>query len=45
MFAGFVDQSTEYDWPLVLTAMPPAPVVNETSGAVQGRTARRQMRT
>src|SRR5687768_18144853 len=42
MFAGFVDQSTEYDWLAVLTAI--APDGNVTSGTAQERTATRQMR-
>src|SRR5574339_457060 len=42
MFAGFVDQSTEYDLAVVLTAMSPG--ANVTSGVLQGRTATRQMR-
>src|SRR5215204_4074221 len=43
MFAGFVDQSTEYDWLAVLTAI--APDGNVTSGTAQGRAATRQIRT
>jgi hypothetical protein len=44
MFAGFVDQSTEYDWPAVFTAMVPAAEGYVTSGAAQGSAEMRQMR-
>jgi len=42
MLVGFVDQSTEYDWPAVFTAM--VLEGNVTSGLEQGSAATRQIR-
>jgi hypothetical protein len=42
MLVGFVDQSTEYDWPAVFTAM--ALDGKVTSGLEQGSAETRQIR-
>jgi hypothetical protein len=44
MFAGFVDQSTEYDWLPELTAIVPAADGYVTTGTAQGGAEMRQMR-